>query len=80
MPSVTCEQRELVFESGRGDQRIRQLQSIGKRMRIDKRHRPLRDCRRERKNLRLLNGEPALGAVQFVLVAAALGKFEISNC
>ena len=79
VPGVTREQRELVFEGGRDDQRIRELQAIGERMRIDKRHGPFRDRRCEGDNLCLLNGEPALGALQFVLTAATLGKFQISN-
>jgi len=80
MPGIAREQRELVFESGRGDQCIRKLQTIGKRMRIDERHCPLRDRRCERKNLRLLNIKPALGALQFFLAAAALGELEVGDC
>ena len=70
---------QAVFQRRGRDQGIRQLQTIGQRMRIDERYRPFRDCRREWKNLRLLNGEPALGALQFVLAAAALGEFQISD-
>ena len=79
MPCVAREQRELMFEGGRSDERIRELQAIGQCVRIDKHHCPLRDHRRQGKNQRMLNGEPEFGALQLILAAAALGEFEISN-
>jgi len=68
-----------VFQRRCGDQCIGKLQAIGKCVRIDERDGPFRDRRRERKNLRLLNGEPAFGALQFFLAAATLGELDISD-
>ncbi len=79
MLGVTGKQGQVVFQRRGSDQGISQLPAISERMRINERHRPCRDCRCQRKNMCLLNGEPTFDALQFFLAAATLREFEVGN-